>query len=479
MLKNCVFEATVLAALDHLPSRTILLAAVSGGADSTAMLTALASLRNNKDFAKKHFSIHVLHVDHGMRPGKESQEDALAVKKLCRDIEIPCCIASVKPGRIDRAASKYRLGPEASARHFRMAALKREAKRIKAGKILIAHTHDDLLENILIRLLRGSGPCGLALMPKEKGRFLRPILELTRQDVLDYLNEKNITFRIDSTNNEIRYLRNRIRHKLIPCLDEFFPSWSSSLYRLAETQTLAGDFIGKEAQKRLPWKQGLDKSSLWVNTKDFMQESMIIQEEAVFIALNLLSAQHRVLAQQRMLRRRSLRQLLQDFKAAKTKTGDLGPIIIKKDDKRVNITRNVTSKSSSGFEYGFSLIIDKPGEYIYKGISIKTELLTESQTENHIENESRNVFYTQFPLVLRNWAKKDFIINTGQKRCLNDILDRTTYKAFITALDKEGTAAFIGLAKGKPTLLCARDSNNNPLDSNPSDCRVKIGSNNV
>ena len=478
MLKNCVFEATIFAALDHLPPGTGLLAAVSGGADSTAMLTALASLHKNKDFAKKRFSINVLHVEHGMRLGKESRQDAIAVKKLCNTLNIPCRIACVKPGRIDRAAKKLRLGPEASARHFRMAALKREAKRINAEKILTAHTRDDLLENILIRLLRGSGPAGLALMPKERGRFLRPLLDLSRKQVIDYLNHKNIDWRTDSTNNETRYLRNRIRHKLIPCLDEFFPSWASSLYRLAETQTLAADFISKEAQKRLNWEQGIDDRSLWVNTRDFIQQADIIQEEAVFFAANKLTAAEKYTSKifVNILRRRSLRQLLQDFKADKDKpkTGDLGPISIKKDNKRVYITRNVTSKGSDGFKFGFGLLIDAPGEYLYKGISIKTELLEENLINKHIKNESEDVFFTQLPFVLKNWVKKDFIIKTGQKRCLSDILKReekTAYKAFITALDKNGTAAFIGLAKGKPALLCARDRD---MDSNSNTLMCKV-----
>ena len=472
MLKNCVFEATVLAALDHLPQETVLLAAVSGGADSTAMLTALASLSSNQDFAKKKFKIHVLHVNHGMRPGQESQEDALAVKNLCKNFNIPCCIASVKPGRIDRAARKYRLGPEASARHFRMAALKAEASRINAGSILTAHTRDDLLENILIRLLRGSGPAGLALMPKERGRFLRPILDLSRKQVLDYLKEKNIGFRIDSTNNETRYLRNRIRHKLIPCLDEFFPSWQSSLYRLAKTQTLAADFIGKEAHKRLAWEHDSDNNSLWVNIKDFMQESMIIQEEAVFLSANKLAEAKKTSKRTgvHIVKRHSLRQLLKKIMDGKTQTVDLGPIILKKDDKKVKVTRNVTRKDSAGFEYGFGILIEEPGYYNYKGISIKTELLAENHIDKHTENNKKNVFYAQLPFVLKNWTKKDFIFKTGQKRCLSDILNKETkktYKAFFTALDMNGTAAFIGLGKEQTVLLCTR--NINPLHNRPED----------
>ena len=459
MLKNCVFEATVLAALDHLAGGTILLAAVSGGADSTAMLTALASLRCNKDFAQKSFSINVLHVEHGMRPAEESRGDALAVKKLCKTLDIPCRITSIQPGRIQKAAGEWGLGPEASARFFRMRALKREARRINAVKILTAHTHDDLLENILIRILRGAGPRGLALMPRERGKFLRPLLDLSRKDVLAYLEKKGFVFRTDSSNKETRYLRNRIRHKLIPCLDEFFPYWRSSLYSLAETQTLAADFITKEAKKQLPWKQDLDDNAgLWVKVQDFMLQTPIIQEEAVFLAHNLLAAGD----SSRVLRRRSLRRLLQDFKTGKTQTGDLGPISLKKDAEKVHVTGKVTSKDSGGFEYGFGIVIDSPGSYNYKGISIKTESETENIINNQTDNQAEEVFYAQLPFVLKKWVKKDIIVKTGQKRCLSDILnreERTAYKGFITALDKEGNAAFIGLGRGKPALLYRRDSN--------------------
>jgi tRNA(Ile)-lysidine synthase len=389
------FEASVKTALGTRPGAAVFLAAVSGGADSNAMLAALAALRGEMGF-----SLRVLHVEHGMRPASESLLDAAAVKELCKKLRVPCKQVSIPHGRIAQKAAEWGIGPEAAARFYRHRALKREAKLINADRILLAHTKDDVLETILMRIIRGSGPAGLAAMPRERGLILRPLLELTRADVLAYLESRGILYQTDSTNADIRYLRNRIRHKLIPCLDEFFPSWRQSLPIFAETQAKLASFMSNEAERRIPWTIGED--GVWENAQVFMAEPIIIKEEAVFRAIDML-CKSEVLP--KIPRRQSLRNLLEDIEKGVSVSGDLGPVRLEMRDKKILVTR----AAAGAFEYGFSMLINEPGIYKIKGLTLNVEAVSEGdicdasisvESNNSLSPSPQSRFSARFPLVL-------------------------------------------------------------------------------
>ncbi|MDR1211391.1 MAG: tRNA lysidine(34) synthetase TilS, partial [Spirochaetaceae bacterium] len=173
------FESELARNLGVWPRGTVFLAAVSGGADSTAMLAGLSSLREDRGFA-----LRCIHVNHGIRSPKENSFDEEAVRSLCGIFHLPCTVARVRQGLIARKAGFWGEGLEAAARKFRHAALRREALRHGAARVLIAHTRDDSLEKVLMAMLRGGGPSALAGMPPEKGRILRPLITLTRSQVL-------------------------------------------------------------------------------------------------------------------------------------------------------------------------------------------------------------------------------------------------------------------------------------------------------
>ena len=421
------------------------------------MLAALAALRREAGF-----SLHVLHVEHGMRPAKESRGDARAVKIFCEKLNVPCRIVSIKPGLIFRRGAEKGIGPEAAARLFRSRALKREARRIGAERILTAHTIDDLLETILMRIIRGSGPAGLARMPAEKGKLLRPLLKLTHSDVLNYLKSRDLVFRTDSSNTDMRYLRNRIRHQLIPCLDNFFPSWRKSILSLGETQSRVAEFITMEAGKRLPWNSGAD---LWLDSRDFLAQPQIIQEEAVYLGTDRLHGEKNSGSSANVPRRQSLRSLLESFNRGEFKKGDLGPVSVEMKDGRII----VTGSKNRGYEFGYAMLIDSPGVFVLRGMTIKVDsLLPEAPAET-------SVFYASLPLVFRKWNGGDFIIRAGHKYLLSDILkgkSRDGFTGFITAEDPEGNAAFIGT--GNPQADFLFSGKENPC---PGKYRVSISFN--
>jgi tRNA(Ile)-lysidine synthase len=417
------------AGLGHWPEGTVFLAAVSGGADSTAMLVALASLREGSKFG-----IRCLHVEHGIRPAVESRGDAAAVEALCAKLDIPCSVVSITSGKIEQTAKKRGIGIEAAARLYRHTAWNAEARRVGAAGILVAHTRDDLLETALMRVLRGSGPAGLAAMPHTRGRILRPLLDLSRAEVLAYLEERGVPYRTDSTNADPKYLRNRIRHKLIPCLDEFFPAWRKTLRDLSETQRMVADFLGDEASARISWKK---ENHAWSTSEEnFFSQAPILREEALFAVLDRLPKKGRV----KPPKRRNLRLFAQGTLGSL----DLGFAVLKKDAGR--ITLNVSRIE----ETGFSLLIKEPGIYKLKRLSIR--VFSE-------RNTGAAGFFAVPPLVIRKNYPEDYIIQGNRKRRGAESVRKAGIPVFdlITAEDSRGPVAFIGSGRDGFTIVLARE----------------------
>ena len=227
-----------------------------------------------------------LHVEHGLR-GRESKDDARFVRGFCEKQKVNCRIISIPPGKVQALARRRGIGIEAAARFFRRRALFKEAARLGDNTlILTAHTKDDALELALMRILRGAGPAGLAGMPVKNGRFVRPLLSISRADVIAYLKEKNIPWREDSTNKDETFLRNKVRLRLIPLLNEFFPCWEKGIAGMAYTQSLSAAFLCEQAQRCIPW--GYASGGLLTDAKNFFAQSRIIREEALFRGINTL-----------------------------------------------------------------------------------------------------------------------------------------------------------------------------------------------
>jgi len=331
-LNSINLEDTVAAVLEKYPAG-VYLAAVSGGADSTAMLAALAAIKERKDF-----DLHCIHIEHGIRPADESQGDAAFVRSLCEKLNVPCRVVSIAPGRIAADAKERGIGIEAAARRCRRRAWFREAARLgertEAGgevraRVLTAHTADDMRETVLMRFLRGAGPSGLAAMPVSRGRILRPLISLSRRDVLNYLGEKNILWREDSTNADIRFLRNRVRRCLIPLLEESFPSWRGGITALAQTQSLAAAFIQREAALRIQWQPA--PCSLCTGTETFFAQPPIIREEALFQAIDRLLPSARA---HHTIKRKNIRRFCKGGVTAI----NLGPLRLTKNARQITIS---------------------------------------------------------------------------------------------------------------------------------------------
>ena len=199
------------------------LVAVSGGADSIALLYIL------KQFSKElGFELFVAHLNHLARRD-ESNKDASFVEKEAVKLSLPFF-----SDKIDVKKSLLKSSFQESARILRYQFLEDVLMSIKGNKIALGHNADDQIETIIMNLLRGTGLRGLAGIQKERGHIIRPLLSCSRLEIEQFLDEQNLSYRKASSNNDSKYLRNRIRHEVIPFLKKFNPDISGNLLGLAE-----------------------------------------------------------------------------------------------------------------------------------------------------------------------------------------------------------------------------------------------------
>jgi tRNA(Ile)-lysidine synthase len=195
------------------------LVALSGGADSTALVAALAELRDRRLVA----AVCALHVDHRLRTGGPAE--AAACAEVCARLGVPfeSVAVAVGPGNV-----------QAEARRARYAALADAAARTGATRVATGHTRSDQAETVLLRLLRGAGARGLGAIPPRRGAVVRPLIDRSRAEARAYLLERGLPHLEDPTNATPRYLRNRLRAEVVPRLEALAPHAERALARAAD-----------------------------------------------------------------------------------------------------------------------------------------------------------------------------------------------------------------------------------------------------
>ncbi len=215
------------------------LVGVSGGPDSMALLNALLVIA-----PEWRLTIGIAHLNHQLR-GDASDSDEVFVTKVAETLNLPIYTENRDVSTYSR---KKRLSIETAAREIRYAFFNRVADSKRFNKIALGHHMDDNAEMIIMNLLRGSGPTGMAGIPPVRDkRIVRPLIDTTKDEIITYLNGMNLTYVTDKSNRDRQYLRNRVRHDLIPRLtSDYNPGLTERLHEMADIFRIEDQWMERE-----------------------------------------------------------------------------------------------------------------------------------------------------------------------------------------------------------------------------------------
>ncbi len=243
---------------------------VSGGADSLCLLFVL------REYAGRvPFQIEAVHVEHGIR-GQESLEDAQFVRELCQKEGIPFHLVSCP---VPELAEQCGMTLEEAGREARYRAFEEIRCRTGAQKIAVAHNRDDQAETMLFRMARGSGLFGAGGMRPVRGHIIRPLLDISRREIEEYLRGRDILWRTDRTNADTEFARNCLRHRVLPLLRENVNAGTDAhLAALGEELQEVQDFMRREVGEKLAGMAQCAPGSARIRIAPFLHEQKIIQE---------------------------------------------------------------------------------------------------------------------------------------------------------------------------------------------------------
>lgn len=355
-----------------------LLVAVSGGIDSVALTYLLSELN---------FTISLAHCNFNLR-GKESDLDEDFVKKLGNKLEIPVFTTQFNT---EVFAKENKQSTQIAARSLRYSWFQKLEKEHSFDYVLTAHHADDNLETFLINLTRGTGLEGLTGIPEINGRIVRPLLKFSRKEILTFIKENKIEWREDKSNAQTKYIRNKIRHKVVPFLKEINPSLLNTFAKTAEylkeSQHILEDRIKKVATEVLTVNENtiainIQKVEKLSNSKAYLYQLLKAYNFTEWNDVyNLLSAQ-------------SGKQVL-----SKTHT-------LLKDRGSLVLFKNICPNNIK------TIFIQENELEITKPIHLKIENVIEKSRKN-----KETIFIDKekciFPLQLRRWQNGDFFYPSG------------------------------------------------------------------
>ena len=254
---------------------------VSGGPDSMCLLDCLFCL---KDELK--IQIYVAHINHMLR--KEAKEETKYVQEFCDKINVPIF---VKYADINKMAKDNKMGTEEMGRKVRYEFFNEVAKKVDANKIATAHNSNDNAETVLMNLIRGSGTSGLKGIDIKKGYYIRPLRQCDRIEIEKYCQKRKLNPKIDSSNLEKIYTRNKIRLELIPYLQkEFNPNIINSLNNLSNIAREENDYFNKTANKVYETlKIGENEKEIILDLKKFNDVPKVIKQKTIIYTINKIT----------------------------------------------------------------------------------------------------------------------------------------------------------------------------------------------
>jgi tRNA(Ile)-lysidine synthase len=376
--------------------------AVSGGPDSVAMLHVLNTLR-----ATYGIDLHVAHLEHGLR-GDAGLDDMRFVEQLCGDLGLPVAVRRIN---VAARAAASTLPVEAVARKARYAFLHDVLGEAGANKIATGHNANDQAETLLLNLLRGSGIAGLrGIRPAMEGRVIRPLIETRRDEILAYLREKGLDFKIDATNEEEIYERNRVRKSLIPLIErEFNPRIVDSLVRTAAVFSLVVEYFDGEVEKARKSCCRTEEGRVTVDLEAFKAQPHVVKLFTLYSILRSLEGDDQVVSFD------TLSALLNiAYRSRSGSRVDIGSGIaaVREFDTLV-IGRDMAMAEP----YEVSLSLPGTTSIPETGLSLETAVLTERPDSADVYRSGQAAYFDldllSLPLVARNWREGDRLVPFG------------------------------------------------------------------
>lgn len=278
-MKNKVIETIKKYKLIEAGDKIVL--GVSGGPDSISMLNILNEIKDEFDF-----KIYVAHINHLIR--EEAIDDEKFVENYCKKNDIPFFC---KRAEVQKIAKTQKIGTEEAGRNVRYEFFEEVCSKVGANKIAIAHNKNDKIETIIMHLLRGSGLSGLkGMQPIRDNKYIRPLIECERNEIEQYCEENKLEPRIDKTNFENEYTRNKIRNIVIPYIkNEFNPNIIETVDRLSQVATDESNYIDNQAQniykKILVEKK---EKEIILNWKEFNKQEKVIKNRIILYTVKQL-----------------------------------------------------------------------------------------------------------------------------------------------------------------------------------------------
>ncbi len=380
----------------------LVIVAVSGGPDSVALLHVLNSIKHLYGI-----DLHAAHFEHGIR-GKESIEDMEFVKSLCGELGVALTVES---GDVPSYARSEGLSLEHASRKLRYEFLERVMNERSAQRIATGHNANDQAETILLNLLRGAGFLGLGgIKVSLEGKIIRPLIEVKREEIEDYIREKGLKYRLDKSNLETHYERNRIRHILIPLIErEFNPAIVDILTRTATTFALLNDYLEQQVDNLMAACRKDNDARTVIDLEKFNTFAPILRMLAIYRVIRSYEQEEQVATFDSV---NAIMNLVEHSRSGSRVDIGSGIVALKEFDNLV-VGRDLAIADN------YEMRLNVPGTTRVEnaGCTIEIEIIKERPTSAEIYRGGDAAYFDferiDLPLIARNWREGDKLVPFG------------------------------------------------------------------
>ncbi len=380
-----------------------ILLAVSGGADSMVMAQLFIRMRSRLDL-----DLGIAHVNHGLR-GRSADRDERFVKKFSEDLGIPFYAKRVN---VIREARSHRRSKEEAARNLRYRFLDEVARKERYDHVCTAHHQSDQAETVLMRLIKGTGWQGLCGIREQRGKYVRPMLDFSKPEIEGYAQKIKLKFVIDASNAHTTFLRNRIRHEVLPLLKKRFdPQVEKHLSRLSAIAEDTYGFVRAEAGRVFKSVCHEDNGKIVLEIKTFNEYLLILRQAVIELIFERLD-----IAEQRQLTYNDFTRILDFIEFTQAGKRLLFPgMDCTKVSGSVFFQKKAPKKNPA---FSYEIDVNRSYQWPERSLRFNSEMINPESVKF---GESPFVEYIDAEkisgrLVLRNWRPGDSFYPLGMNR---------------------------------------------------------------